>query len=324
VRDVRLAVFDGDASRASRQLVDVFSAAQYFKPFPALTRADATRRLDAEHASAALIIEPDFGKDAASGKSPDVQILMDGADNTIAGVIGGYLAGIQRSATETLLGTPLPTPIRLDTRFLFNPELNSRWFIIPGLVVIVIGLLSTLLTALTVAREWENGSMELLLSTPVEPADIILGKLAPYLVLGIASVTFVYVVARVVFHVPFVGSHLLFALAGLLFLCATLAQGLMISVVTRQQALAMQISIMSGLLPSMLLSGFIFPIESMPTFFRYFTAILPARWFMAVARGVFLKGAGWGELMQPLCMLALLGTLLIIMATKRFKRDLEP
>ena len=302
----------------------MFAGSQYFKPFPTASLGEAFHYLDSERASAALIIEPDFGKDAGAGRSPKAQLLLDGADNTIAGVIVGYLDGIRRSATGRLLGSAPPETIRLNTRFLFNRELSSKWFVIPGLVVVVIGLLSTLLTALTVAREWENGSMELLLSTPLEPLEIILGKIAPYLVLGVASVVFVYAVARLVFHVPFVGSHLLFSFSVLLFLCSTLAQGLLISVVTRSQPLAMQISIITGLLPSMLLSGFIFPIESMPVFFQYFTAILPARWFMVIARGIFLKGAGVSELAVPLTVLAFMSALMILVSTKRFKRDLEP
>ncbi|HOX23094.1 MAG TPA: ABC transporter permease subunit, partial [Elusimicrobiales bacterium] len=206
----------------------------------------------------------------------------------------------------------------------FNHELNSRWFIIPGLTVVICGLIGILLTALTVAREWENGSMEMLLSTPARPAAIIAGKLAPYLLLGFCGVVFVYGAARLVFGVPFCGSHALYALSCVLFLLAATAQGLFISIATRQQQLAMQFSIVSGLLPSLLLSGFVFPIESMPLFFRYFTFILPPRWFMEISRGIFLKGATLADLWPQLLMQAALCAILIKLALKKFKTDLEP
>jgi ABC-2 type transport system permease protein len=202
--------------------------------------------------------------------------------------------------------------------------LNSRWFVIPGLTVVVMSILSILLTALTVAREWENGSMELLLSTPVQPLEIIVGKLAPYGILGIIAVVFVYVIARTVFGIPFVGNVWVFGFGCLLFIITYLAQGLLISVITRKQTIAMQLSMMSGMLPSNLLSGFIFPVESMPKFFQYFTMILPARWFMRIARDTFLKGSSLIELSGPFLALIFFCALMIYLAARRFKRDLEP
>ena len=184
----------------------------------------------------------------------------------------------------------------LRTRFLFNPELDSRWFIVPGLTVVVMAILSILLTALTVAREWENGSMELLLSTPVQPLEIIIGKLAPYGVLCLIAVGLVFVIARVGFGVPFVGNPFVFGAGCLIYLVTYLAQGLLISVLTRNQQVAMQFSMLTGFLPSQLLSGFIFPVASMPAFFRYFTMIFPARWFMQISRDTFLKGSSLAEL----------------------------
>jgi ABC-2 type transport system permease protein len=285
-----------------------------------------SKDLDAEEASAVLIIEPRFHEKTQSVAGAKAQLLLDGADNTSAGTVMGYLAGIQNAAQKRLAPAPggdRTGSVALKTRFLFNPELNTRWFTVPGLAVIVVGLLSIMLTALTVAREWENGSMELLLSTPVKPAEIVLGKLSPYVALSLSALLIVYLVARLIFRMPFAGSHLLFFGSSLLFLVACLAQGLLISVAVRQQQLAMQLSIVTSLLPSILLSGFIFPVESMPVFFQYFTMILPPRWFLAVARGVFLKGMGAVELAGPLAVLLLMDILLITAATRRFKRDLE-
>ncbi|HOW28512.1 MAG TPA: ABC transporter permease [Elusimicrobiota bacterium] len=325
MKDIRLTCVDFDQSRASRQLTEIFSESGYFKiGFP--ERPDLfLQELDQEKTAGVLIVKPDFGKTLSSpGQTAKVQLLLDGADNSKTSAILSYLPGIQRAAAARLTGLKRQEPVKLRTRFLFNPELNSRWFVVPGLATVLIGLISILLTALTVAREWENGSMELLLSTPVRPLEIIVGKILPYVALGLGGVLFVYLAARIGFRVPFHGSHALFIAACLMFIMAGLSQGLLISVVTRQQQLAMQLSMISGLLPSLLLSGFIFPIESMPVFFHYFTAILPPRWFMVIARGIFLKGAGIGELIGPLAALLVMDIVLMTAATKRFKKDLEP
>lgn len=323
VRDIKLAVADRDNGPAARRLKEIFSASGYFRVLE--TAGDPAALLDSRRADAALFIEPGFSRDALGGRPVRAQFVLDGSDNSKGAVMTAYLPGIQRAAAARLYGErPAAAPLSVETRFLFNPELNSRWFMVPGLGAIIIGLLAILLTAMTVAREWENGSMELLLSTPVRPLEIIIGKLAPYGLLVLTGVFFVYLAARLVFGVPFLGSHLLFLAACLLFVTAALSQGLFISVVTRQQQVAMQVGIISGLLPSMLLSGFIFPVESMPAFFQYFTMLLPPRWFMAAARGIFLKGAGLAELAVPLGALAGLSLLLLALALKKFKTDLEP
>lgn len=322
VRGVRLAVSDRDGGPAARRLTEAFSSSGYFRL--AEEGGGALRLMDGGRADAALFIEPGFSRGARGGSPVSAQFVLDGSDNSKASAVLGYLPGISRAASARIAGAPPADPLRLETRFLYNPELNSRWFMIPGLAAIIIGLLAILLTALTVAREWENGSMETLLSTPVRPLEIIAGKLLPYGFLVLCGVVLVYLSARLVFGVPFRGGHPLFLLACLLFITAALAQGLFISVVTRQQQVAMQLSIISGLLPSMLLSGFIFPVESMPRFFHYFTMLLPPRWFMEAARGIFLKGAGIGELAGPFLALGALSSLLLGLALKKFKTDLEP
>lgn len=323
VKDIRLAVHDHDGSRVSRQLSEVFASSRYFRLMKPLDPGRILKELDSQKASGVLVIEPGFGRDVLSGKGASGQLIIDGADNARAVAILGYLPGMTMAAAARVLETPLALGPGLRTRFLYNHELNSRWFVIPGLTVVVVGLLAILLTALTVAREWENGSMELLLSTPVKPMEIIVGKLLPYVGICLMGLLFVYAAARLGFGVPFLGSHIFFSLASLMFLLACLSWGLVISVATRQQQLAMQVSLMSGLLPSLLLSGFVFPIESMPVFFRYFTAILPQRWFMVIARSLFLKGASVFELAWPLLALLVLDILLMAAAFKNFKRDLE-
>jgi ABC-2 type transport system permease protein len=324
VKNVGLSVSDSDRTQSSRRLLDTFASSGYFQVLPALSPREAMTAVSSARTRAALIIPPRFEQDLFAGRGAEAQVLLDGSDNSTVGPVLGYVGSIQTLASRRIGGFDPPAPYDFRTRFLFNPELNSRWFVIPGLTVVVMAMISVLLTALTVAREWENGSMELLLSTPVEPLEIIVGKLAPYGVLGILAVTFVYAIARTIFGVPFVGSLAVFGAGCLLFLATYLAQGLLISVIARNQALAMQMAMMSGMLPVQLLSGFIFPIASMPVFFQYFTMILPARWFMSIARDTFLKGSTLLELVVPFLALSLFAMLMILMSTKRFKRDLEP
>ncbi len=325
VHDIRLTVYDQDRSRASRQLAEVFQSSGYFQVRYRDLGPNPAAALDSQAAKAALFIEPHFERDLFREGTSTAQVLIDGSDNSTAGVIGGYLSGIQQAAAQRLTGqSPPATPVQITTRYLFNGELNSRWFTVPGLSVVVLAILGIMLTALTVAREWETGSMELLLSTPVTPLEIIVGKLAPYLVMGLIAQAIIYLAARLLFGVPFLGSHLWLLVSTLMFLAASMAQGLLISVVTRQQIAAIQFSQMAGQLPSLMLSGFIFPIESMPVFFQYLTMIFPARWFMIVLRGLFLRGAGFSELAGPMAVLLAMDVFFITLATKRFKKDVEP
>jgi len=324
VKNIPLAVFDNDNTQMSRYLTDTFGKSNYFIVKNVTSPASAIQSIMSNRDRAALIIPGDFQKNLFAGRSASVQLLLDGSDNSTVAPILSYLASIQGIAGKRLANFDPPQILNLKTRFLFNGELNSRWFVVPGLMVVIMAILSVLLTALTVAQEWENGSMELLLSTPAEPLEIIAGKLIPYAILSLAAVVFVYVVSKVVFEIPFRGSFLVFGLGALLFLLTYLAQGLLISVLTRSQHVAMQFAMMTGLLPAQLLSGFIFPIESMPTFFRYFTMILPARWFMVISRESYLKGSNIVDLWVPFLVLIILCWLMIYFAVKKFKTDLEP
>jgi ABC-2 type transport system permease protein len=324
VKNVSLAVSDADKTQSSRKLLDTFGSSGYFLLHGVASPRDAVEDVTAERSRAACIIPAGFEKDILANRTADVQVLVDGCDGSTVGPVLGYVSSIQNLATARIANFRPATPYKIRTRFLFNPELNSRWFVIPGLTAVVMAILSVLLTALTVAREWENGSMELLLSTPVQPIEIIVGKLAPYGLLGLIAVVFLYSIARMIFGVPFVGNLAVFGLGCFLFILSYLALGLLISVVTRNQVVALQFAQMMGMVPSTLLSGFVFPIESMPVFFQYFTMLLPARWFVVIARDTFLKGSSLAELAVPFLALTLLCILLIAAATRRFKRDLEP
>ncbi|HTA75748.1 MAG TPA: ABC transporter permease, partial [bacterium] len=238
VHDIDLTVYDQDHSRASRQLAETFQSSSYFNIHYRDLESQLAATLDSQKARGVLYIGPHFGRDMEREGTATAQVLIDGSDNSTAGVIGGYLSGVQMAAIQKITGHKPPDPAEVDTRYLFNGELDSRWFTVPGLSVVVLAILGIMLTALTVAREWENGSMEMLLSTPVSPVEIIIGKLFPYLVMGFIAQTIIYLAARLLFGVPFAGSHLLLILGTLLFLAASMAQGLIISVTTRHQIAA--------------------------------------------------------------------------------------
>lgn len=323
VKNIRISVYDADYNQASRQFQETLKSTNYFIVENVKSAEVAISLMDSDKVRAALIIPPGFEREVFSGRGGRIQALVDGSDSSTIGSVLGYLISMQGVATQRITGLTLKPIISVKTRFLYNSELNSQWFSVPGLMVVVLSILSILLTSLTVAREWESGSMELLLSTPVQPYEIIIGKLSPYLALGLGSVAFVYVTARLFFHVPFRGNHFVFLLGCTLFLFAYLSMGLVISVVTRKQQVAMQVSVMAGLLPALLMSGFVFPIESMPTFFRYFSSILPARWLVQISRDVFLKGAGIADLKTAFFALTAAAVCLVILAAKKFKKDLE-
>lgn len=323
LNDIPAVVMDLDQTQTSRALQDSFGSSQFFKLNSVLSPIEGLDHLESERAKSFIIIPPGFEKNFSNGESTRVQVLIDAADGASAGSILSYLGPLQNLFLKRQKNIETQI-VELRTKFLFNPELNSRWFTVPGLSVIIMTMLAILLTALTVAREWETGSMELLLSTPVSPLEIILGKLTPYAVLCLIATATVYFLARFGFGVPFRGSHFVYLLGCILFLLTYLAQGLMISVVTRRQMLAMQLAMMSGLLPSQLLSGFIFPIENMPTFFRYLTMVLPARWFVTISRSVFLQGSSLFSLRVAFVALTTICFLFIVVSVKKFKRTLEP
>lgn len=324
VKDIHIATFDADQTQSSRRVQEIFGSSNYFfidnVSSPSAAQVAELNQKD----RAVLIIPGGFERYIDAEPPSPIQLLLDGSDNSTVSPIIGYLQSMQSIVNKRLANYEPNLPVNIVTRFLFNEELNSAWFAVPGLTVTVMAILSILLTALTVSREWENGSMELLLSTPVQPIEIIVGKLVPYAVLGLAAVTFVYLMSITIFGIPFKGNIFLLFFAAILFLVAYLSQGLFISVVLRTQLLSMQVAILSGLLPAQLLSGFIFPIESMPTFFRYFTMIFPARWFMSIVRYLYLRGSSFIDLFWSFFALALIAFIMLALAVKKFKRDLEP
>lgn len=322
-KNVDTAYLDMDKTPSSRFLLEKMKSGGYFRLKEVLSTTEGFDYVKSNQAKAFLVIPPDFDKSIQSGIQKKVQLLIDGTDSSAAGIINKYLNKITSDVASHVNVRRIPNLIKLKVRYLFNPELNSKWFSIPGIAGVIMGILCILLTSLTVAREWEKGSMELLLSTPVRPLEIILGKLIPYACISLGSVFIVYVLARLWFDIPFRGSHLIFILCCVVFLLGYLALGLVISVVLRQQLTAMQAAMIVGLLPTNLLSGFIFPVENMPIGFRWFASVFPVRWFMVTTRDQFLKGSDFFQLSTPFFAMGGVSVILVIVALIKFKGDLD-
>ena len=332
-KHMRVYVRDNDQTSVSRRFLQEAASSGYFDLHPVHGQFQLDQALERNDSPALLVIRPGFGRHIRAGDAEnpgEVQLLADGTDNVQASIMGSYMQGVVQKANAVFardnpaLADAAGAGDQIRSRFLFNPELNSRWFIVPALSTIIIGFLAIVLTALTVAKEWENGSMELLLSTPVRPSEIVLGKLVPYFLLTFFDVLVVFVLAIYVFKIPFLGSFLFYMASCWVYITGALALGLVISVVTRQQQAAIQFAFAVGLLPSCIFSGFIFPIENMPAFFQYFTALFPQRWFLLISRTVFLSDAAPATLATALAAIGVFAGAMILLAVHKFKTDVEP
>lgn len=326
IKSIRMAYIDHDRSGASRALVDTFGSSNYFRPFVIERPDDGFRDIASGDARAMMIIPPDFERDVLGGGASNVQILLDGTESSTISAISNYLTTINQTAYYKILDIPSNSMAQNPTymvRYLFNPELNSRWFAVPGLAAVIIALVAIMLTTLTICREWERGSMEMLLSTPATRLEIIVGKVVPYAIISFLGFVLVFLIARFVFGVPFVGAWWQIVLGTMLFILGYLAIGLFISVSTKKQEVAIQYACIIGLLPTVILSGFVFPIEYMARGYRVVSSLFPARFYMDLTRDQFLKGSNFSDIWWLYGMLALQAAIVLIFCIARFKRTLE-
>lgn len=326
VNDIPLAVLDQDGSPQSRELIDTIRASGYFTVKMRLTRpAEADALLTRATVQMVLVIPPDFAVDLASGRTATVQALVDGSDANTASIALSYAeAATQRYSSRLLLEKRevLP-PVSPEIRVWYNEELSSRNMIVPGLVAVIMMIIAAMLTSLTIASEWERGTMEQLVATPVSRFEVVLGKLLPYLAIGLIDVAVCTVLGVLLFGVPFRGNPLLFAILSFAFLTGALGLGIFISAVARSQLLATQMAMVATYLPAFLLSGFMFAISVMPALLQAFTYLVPARYFLVVTRGIFLKGTGISILyVQGLLMIgfAVLG---LALAVRAFRKEIQ-
>jgi len=322
-----IAVVDQDRTPASRRLIEAMTASDSFEVAARLNAPDEVEPLFRRNAlKAALVIPPDFGHRLSRGEPAEAQLLLDGVDGVTTSIAMGYAAGISQAETRRLIaetGLALEPPISARVRVRFNPGMRSARFIVPGLIAIILSIMAVLLTALTVAREWERGSMEQLFATPVRRLEVMVGKLLPYVAIGLVQTLLVLAVGSWLFAVPVVGSLWLLFGAALLFLTGMLGQGMLISVVTKNQQVATQIGMVSSMLPTLILSGFMFPVENMPPLLQVISFAIPGRHFIVILRGILLKGNGIAVLWPQLLALAIFAAVMIGLATARFKRRLD-
>ncbi len=321
-----IAVADQDHTPASRAVAHALETSSDLRLVGGLdSAADAEQAFHRGDAVGVLVVPRGFAAKLARGEPSDVQLLVAGSDGSTAiQVLAKAEAVIGASAARFAApGASVSLPISVATYIRYNPEGRSALMIVPGLVAYILAIIAVLLTALAIAREWERGSMEQLFCTPVGRVEIVVGKLLPYLVLGVIAVLLVLAAGAWVFDVPFRGDLWTLAAAAVLFLIGMLGQGLVISVLARNQMIATQAGVLSSMLPSMLLSGFLFPVENLPTPLRIFSNLVPARHFIAALRGVLLRGNGFAELGGELLALAAFAATMLLIAALRFRRRLD-
>jgi ABC-2 type transport system permease protein len=322
-------VLDLDRTPVSREFIHRLTDSRYFTLVRYLDRdADVDASLAKGEALMALVIPLDFASKVKQGVHAPIQVVFDGSDSNTATIALGYLKAVaagfdialqeQRIRRAGLKMVDMPLEARI--RVWFNPELKSKNFIIPGLTGVIMMAICSVMTALSVSKEKETGTLEQLISTPITSLELLLGKLLPYLAVGLVDLALVVGAAVLIFDVPFRGSYIHLFITSLIFLIGSLSWGLFVSVVAKSQIQASQISVISAFLPSFLLSGFIYPIENMPVVLQALTFIVPARYFVEVLKGLFLQGVGLTVLWPQVLALVLYAVLVLNLARKRFTK----
>ncbi len=331
VKNVGMAVYDQDRSTLSRRFVEEFAHTEYLAIRGHVrSYAEIDRLIDREKIAMALVIPAGFERRFKSGKSTDVQLITDGSDATTATVAIGYASAIVMNLNLDLKVRELARagirepkmPVEIRSRIWYNPELESKNFIIPGLVVLILAIISALIASLTISREWERGTMETLITTPVRGYELVLGKLIPYLLIGLFDVAATMTLGYFVFDVPLRGSFVELCLVALLFLAGTSCLGILISAATRVQVLSVQVAMVVTYLPSFILSGFIFPIKSMPVVVQAITYLIPARYLIVLVKGIALKGVSISLLWTQIVFLAVFALFVLAGSVKKLSMRL--
>lgn len=321
VKNIKLAILDFDKTQDSRELTRKFYNSGYFAPSSAVPDiSDPERTLKNGDASVILTIQPGFASALTNLRHYELGFLMDGADANLSAASFSYSGIILGQFLEEKLppGVELPGVV-ISQQVLYNPDMKSSHFFVPGLIASILMMISAMLTSITIAREKETGTMEQLLTCPVTPVQVIIGKVLPYI--GLALLDGILVIAFAVFHygVPFVGSKWLLLFFGIIYIIAALSIGILISTLVRTQQVAMMAAQLTTLLPSVMLSGFIFEIKNMPKVLQYISYMVPARYFLLIIRGIMLKGSSINVFWTEAVFLILLTLILLSVAAKKFE-----
>jgi len=334
VKNVPLAAVDLDNSPLSRAFLSRMQASPYF---------DLEYRLDSTSGSEILldrgdvrfivVIPAGFSREMTTGKDTALQLLVDGSDNNSAQIAMGYMSGFVQGFSSQIvlesiqaLGAGIPLrlpPFEVESRVWYNPELRSTNYIVPGLIAVLMMVIAAMLTSLTIAREWEVGTMEQLIAAPIRPVEVILGKLLPYYFLGLLQTFLVILIGRILFDVPFRGNLFFLFLVCSLFLICGLGIGLYLSTSTKSQQLSFMLSIILTLLPAFLLSGFIFPVSGMPRLIQIVSHLVPAKYFLTALRGIFLKGNGLAAHSKEVGALFIFASFIVAACARKFKLSLD-
>lgn len=331
VDNVPIAVWDQSVSPESRELISRFEGSRYFAVrLRARGYPDIERAIEASQVMAAVVIPRDFSALLATGRVAPVQFLIDGSDSNTATIALGYAESVARGYSREIAfrearvggaGT-LRDPLEVRPRVWFNEDMESKNYIVPGLIAVIMMAIAALLTSLTVAKEWETGTMEQLISTPILARELVLGKLLPYFALGMLDVLLAVGMGEFLFHVPLRGSvALLFGMAAI-FLAGALSMGMAISIVTKSQLLASQLAMVLTFLPSFLLSGFMYSIGNMPKAIQVATHVIPSRYFVTLLKGIYLKGTGLSVLLGEAALLTAFGVTMVLLANRKFRKKL--
>jgi ABC-2 type transport system permease protein len=324
IRHITLAVQDRDGTTESRALVSAFVNSGYFdRVADARSPAEIDRLLNLNQARAVLVIPEGFARDLARGSEPQVQVLINGENANTATTVMGYATNIIRSAGATLApGAVVPAPpVSVEPRIWYNPELRSTLFLVPGLIAYILMITAVISTAISIVREKEVGTMEQVRMAPIDTFSFVVGKTIPYFLISLASAALIVLAAMVLFQLPMRGSWLSLLIALSLFIAGALGTGLVISTVADTQQVAFQAAMLSSFLPTLMLSGFIFPISSMPPFLQLITYAVPARYFLIALRGIVLKGTSLWLLLPQMGALIVYALLMLSLASLRLSRE---
>jgi ABC-2 type transport system permease protein len=332
VRHTSMAVYDEDRSSTSREFVEQFFISEYFTKVQTLeSKAEINNLLDAEQARVVLVIPSSFTKDIQRGRAASVQVIVDGANSNAASTVLGYInAIIQQYSVKVMTASfvrmgqqNITMPIDFEPRVWYNPELESAKFLVPGLIAFILMVTAVVSTAMAIVRERELGTMEQLMVSPIKPIELILGKTIPYTLISLFATVTVLFLGYILFDVSIKGSIFLLSLVTFIFFIGSLGMGLLISTMVETQQLAFMIAAIVSMLPTFILSGFVFPIRNMPIIIQGITYLLPARYFLVVLRAIILKGAGLSAFWDQALILAIFAFFMISISSLRMRKILR-
>ena len=332
VKVVHTTIFDMNRTEASRMFIDNFKSSGYFSfDYYVDSYKELQKNIENGKSILGLVIPEDFQKKLNKNQPVKIQAIFDGSDGNTASISAGYVNAIVMNYSKNILvekqmksGSKLPASLmETETRVWYNPELKTRNFMVPGIVGLLIMIVTLLLTSLAVVKEKEIGTMEQIIVTPIKPYQLILGKLIPFGILGLVSVVIVLTAMVLIFGIPIRGSITFMFFASFLYLLSTLGLGLFVSTISKTQQQAMMLAIFVVMLPMIYLSGFAFPIENMPKIIQLTTYFIPMRYFTTIIRGIILKGTGFAELWKELLMLLIMGIAILYLSSLRFRKKLD-